>query len=57
MRSCSSITGQLAPDEVADSRHRHMLTNALGGSCEEVQVDTDLLLLEDADRLLLCAMA
>src|SRR5262249_44523863 len=29
--------GELAPDEVAGSRHRHVLTNALGGSSEEVQ--------------------
>ena len=48
-------TGQLAPGDVADSRHRHVLTNALGGSCEDVQVDTDRLQLEDGDRLLLCS--
>jgi protein phosphatase len=48
-------TGQLAPDEVADSRHRHILTNALGGSCGDVEVDTDLLRLENGDRLLLCS--
>src|SRR6185295_2155319 len=48
-------TGQLTPDEVADSRHRHVLTNALGGSCGDVEVDTDLLRLENGDRLLLCS--
>ena len=48
-------TGQLTPDEVADSRHRHVLTNALGGSSEEVHVDTDRIQLEDGDRLLLCS--
>ena len=32
-----------------------MLTNALGGSSEDVQVDTDRLQLEDGDRLLLCS--
>jgi protein phosphatase len=48
-------TGQLAPDDVADSRHRHVLTNALGGSSEDVRVDTDLLRLNDGDRLLLCS--
>jgi protein phosphatase len=48
-------TGRLAPDEVADSRHRHVLTNALGGSCGDVEVDTDLLRLENGDRLLLCS--
>ena len=48
-------TGQLAPDDVAGSRHRHVLTNALGGSSEDVLVDTDRLQLEDGDRLLLCS--
>ena len=48
-------TGQLAPGDVAGSRHRHVLTNALGGSSEDVHVDTDRLQLEDGDRLLLCS--
>ena len=48
-------SGRLAPDDVAMSRHRHVLTNALGGSIEDVQVDTDRLQLEDGDRLLLCS--
>jgi len=48
-------TGQLAPGDVAVSRHRHVLTNALGGTVEEVQVDTDQLQLEDGDRVLLCS--
>ena len=48
-------TGQLAPADVASSRHRHVLTNALGGSSEDVQVDIDRLQLEDGDRLLLCS--
>jgi PPM family protein phosphatase len=48
-------TGQLAPEDAAGSRHRHILTNALGESGEEVQVDTDRLQLEDGDRLLLCS--
>jgi len=48
-------TGQLAPGDVASSRHRHVLTNALGGSSAVVQVDTDRLQLEDGDRLLLCS--
>src|SRR5262245_6555279 len=48
-------TGQLAGHDVASSRHRHVLTNALGASCEFVQVDTDRLRLEDGDRLLLCS--
>jgi protein phosphatase len=48
-------TGQLAPADVASSRHRHVLTNALGGSSEDVQVDIDMLQLEDGDRVLLCS--
>ena len=48
-------TGLLAPADVADSRHRHILTNALGGSIEDVEVDTDRLQLEDGDRVLLCS--
>jgi serine/threonine protein phosphatase PrpC len=47
--------GHLAPGDVVDSRHRHVLTNALGGSCEDVRVDTDRLRLEDGDRLMLCS--
>ena len=47
--------GELAPGDVADSRHRHVLTNALGGSCVDVHVDTDQMQLEDGDRLLLCS--
>jgi serine/threonine protein phosphatase PrpC len=48
-------TGQLAPGDAAVSRHRHVLTNALGGSSADVQVDTDRLQLEDGDRVLLCS--
>ena len=50
-------TGQLAPDHLALSRHRHILTNALGGSGEDVQVDTDRLQLEDGDVCCFAAMA
>lgn len=48
-------SGQLAPDDLAKSSYRHVLTNALGGSHADVQVDTDRLELEDGDRLLLCS--
>jgi protein phosphatase len=48
-------TGRLAPGDVARSRHRHTLTNALGGFVKDVQADTDRLQLEDGDRLLLCS--
>ena len=47
--------GELTPEDAAKSRHRHILTNALGGTSEDVQVDTDRLRIEDADRLLLCS--
>ena len=42
--------GQFAPGDATVSRHRHVLTNALGGTIENVQVDTDQLQLEDGDR-------
>jgi protein phosphatase len=32
-----------------------VLTNALGASCEDVEVDIDRLPLEDGDRVLLCS--
>ncbi len=48
-------TGQLPASDSSLSRLRHILTNALGGSVEKVQVDVDLLCLEDGDRLLLCS--
>jgi protein phosphatase len=47
--------GQLQGRDVAGSRMRHILTNVLGGSDEQVEVDIDLLRLEDGDRLLLCS--
>jgi protein phosphatase len=47
--------GKLAPSDIAASGVRHVLTNALGGSSEHVDVDVDLLRLEDGDRLLLCS--
>ena len=47
--------GRLDPNEIASSGVRHVLTNALGGSTEHVDVDVDLLCLENGDRLLLCS--
>jgi len=47
--------GRLDACDLADSGVRHILTNALGGSTEEVDVDVDLLQLEDGDRLMLCS--
>ena len=47
--------GKLKAGDIPSSRVRHVLTNALGGSSEHVDVDVDLLRLEDGDRLLLCS--
>jgi len=46
--------GQLSPDDVTISHLGHILTNALGGTKEHVDVDVDLVRLEHGDRLLLC---
>ena len=48
-------TGQIAMRDVAGSGLGHVLTNALGGSVDDVIVDVDLLRLQDGDRLLLCS--
>ena len=47
--------GKIAPADVATSGYAHVLTNAVGGTSRDVQVDTDHVLLEDGDRLLLCS--
>ena len=47
--------GRLEACEVASSGVAHILTNAIGGSTEQVEVDVDLLRLEDGDRILLCS--
>jgi protein phosphatase len=48
-------SGKLESCDIAASGVRHILTNALGGSSEHVDVDVDLLRLENGDRLLLCS--
>jgi protein phosphatase len=48
-------SGRLDSGDVATSGVRHVLTNALGGSTEHVDVDVDLLRLENEDRVLLCS--
>ncbi len=48
-------TGQRQEGDIALSGVRHILTNALGGSVEHVEVDVDWAGLEDGDRLLLCS--
>jgi protein phosphatase len=47
--------GQIQASDVDSSGVRHILTNALGGSTEHVDVDVDLAHLENGDRLLLCS--
>ena len=47
--------GRLPSTDAADPRHRHILTNALGGSDSNVKIDIDLMTLEDGDRILLCS--
>jgi protein phosphatase len=46
--------GRLEPSKVTGSGVGHILTNALGGSAEKVDVDVDVLTLENGDRLFLC---
>jgi serine/threonine protein phosphatase PrpC len=47
--------GRLPSTDHADPRHRHILTNALGGTDKNVKVHIDLMKLEDGDRVLLCS--
>jgi protein phosphatase len=46
--------GALRPEEVATSRLRHVLTNALGGTGEHAKVDVQQAQLSDGDKVLLC---
>jgi serine/threonine protein phosphatase PrpC len=48
-------SGLLSKEEAAESRDRHVLVNALGGSSEDVEVDVDQVKLASGDRLLLCS--
>ena len=47
--------GQLSREEAHTSRARHVLTNAIGGFDDNVQVDVDRLRLANGDRVLLCS--
>jgi len=47
--------GRLSKEEAARSTARHVLTNAVGGFSDEVQVDVERLQLADGDRILLCS--
>jgi protein phosphatase len=48
-------SGKLDAADVQHSGVAHVLTNALGGSREEVDVDVDVVRLEDGDRVVLCS--
>jgi serine/threonine protein phosphatase PrpC len=47
--------GDVSDDDEEASRFRHMLTNALGGRADDVQVDVERVQLADGDRVLLCS--
>jgi protein phosphatase len=46
--------GEIAPEQVATHRQRHILTSAIGGNAGLVQTDVLRAQLQDDDRLLLC---
>jgi protein phosphatase len=47
--------GQLSREDAARSSARHVLTNAVGGFSEDVEVDVDRLDLANGDRVMLCS--
>lgn len=47
--------GTLKPEEAAQHRWRHVITNTVGGKSVPVKVELHKLQLEDGDRLLLCS--
>jgi protein phosphatase len=47
--------GALSPDEAAQSRWSHVVTNAVGGSTAEMKVELHKVRLQAADVLLLCS--
>ena len=55
MPRCWSTTDSSRPVTSPAPGVAHILTNAIGGSTEKVDVDVDLLRLEDGDRVLLCS--
>jgi len=48
-------SGLISPEEAAESKSRHVLINAVGGSNEGVQVDVERVPLANGDRVLLCS--
>lgn len=47
--------GCLSPDEAAEHRWRHVITNAVGGNTPAVKVEVHKVRLEEGDRVLLCS--
>jgi serine/threonine protein phosphatase PrpC len=47
--------GLLSPEEAAQHRWHHVITNAVGGDAAEVKVEVHKVHLEDGDRMLLCS--
>jgi len=47
--------GTVAIEDAAKHRLRHVITNAVGGSSENLRVEVHKLMLEDGDRVLLCS--
>jgi len=47
--------GAVRPEEAAGHHGRHVMTNVVGGSVDEVQVELHRLPLADGERLLLCS--
>jgi protein phosphatase len=41
--------GRMTPEEAARSSHRHVLTNVIGGTTTDLEVDTEFLALQDGD--------
>jgi protein phosphatase len=48
-------SGLLSPEQAAESKARHVLVNAVGGSAEGVQVDVERVPLANGDCVLLCS--
>jgi PPM family protein phosphatase len=48
-------SGLLSQEAAAESKARHVLVNAVGGSAEGVQVDVERVPLANGDRVLLCS--
>jgi protein phosphatase len=47
--------GSLRPEEAAQHRWRHVITNAVGANSTQIKVEVHKIRLESADRILLCS--